>query len=106
MQTEQLLCWSGITDTEHSTSSSNEEERNISILKRLITVLRQLSFTHSFQGNGESGRVRCKLDRQLVSFYTFIPITLKLSPKTIERLEKAFTCIRYNCEHGLSYAGI
>jgi len=29
MQTEQLLCWSGKTDTEHSsTSSSNEEERN------------------------------------------------------------------------------
>jgi len=27
MQTEQLLCWSGVTDTEHSTtSSSNEEE--------------------------------------------------------------------------------
>jgi len=27
MQTEQLLCWSGMTDTEHSTtSSSNEEE--------------------------------------------------------------------------------
>jgi len=26
MQTEQLLCWSGMTDTEHSkTSSSNEE---------------------------------------------------------------------------------
>jgi len=24
-QTEQLLCWSGMTDTEHSTSSSNEE---------------------------------------------------------------------------------
>jgi len=26
MQTEQLLCWSGMTDTEHTTSSSNEEE--------------------------------------------------------------------------------
>jgi len=25
MQTEQLLCWSGMTDTEHS-SGSNEEE--------------------------------------------------------------------------------
>jgi len=25
MQTEQLLCWSGMTDTEHTTSSSNEE---------------------------------------------------------------------------------
>jgi len=27
-QTEQLLCWSGMTDTEHSTTSgSNEEEQ-------------------------------------------------------------------------------
>jgi len=27
MQTEQLLCWSGMTDTEHGTTSgSNEEE--------------------------------------------------------------------------------
>jgi len=29
MQTEQLLCWSGMADTEHSTtSSSNEKEAN------------------------------------------------------------------------------
>jgi len=27
MQTEQLLCWSGMTDTEHTTSGSNEEEQ-------------------------------------------------------------------------------
>jgi len=26
MQTEQLLCWSGLTDTEHTTSGSNKEE--------------------------------------------------------------------------------
>jgi len=26
MQTEQLLCWSGMTNTEHTTSGSNEEE--------------------------------------------------------------------------------
>jgi len=26
MQTEQLLRWSGMTNTEHTTSSSNEEE--------------------------------------------------------------------------------
>jgi len=25
-QTEQLLCWSGMTDTEHKTSASNEKE--------------------------------------------------------------------------------
>jgi len=28
MQTEQLLCWSGMTDTEHGTTSgSNEEDK-------------------------------------------------------------------------------
>jgi len=26
MQTEQFLCWSDMTDTEHTTSGSNEEE--------------------------------------------------------------------------------
>jgi len=26
MQTEQLLCWSDMTDTEHTTSGSNEED--------------------------------------------------------------------------------
>jgi len=41
MQTEQLLCWSGMADTEHSTtSSSNEEEEECSIA---VTVgLREL----------------------------------------------------------------
>jgi len=33
MQTEQLLCWSGMTDTEHrTTSSSNEERLSLKIL--------------------------------------------------------------------------
>jgi len=32
MQTEQLLCWSGMTDTEHSTTSSSNEEGTGSIL--------------------------------------------------------------------------
>jgi len=27
MQIEQLLCWSGMTDTEHSTKSSSNEEQ-------------------------------------------------------------------------------
>jgi len=27
MQTEQLLCWSGMIDTEHTTSGSNEKGR-------------------------------------------------------------------------------
>jgi len=33
MQTEQLLFWSGVTDTEHTTSGSNEEDKmhNISV---------------------------------------------------------------------------
>jgi len=26
MQTEQLLCWGGMTDTEHTISGSNEED--------------------------------------------------------------------------------
>jgi len=30
MQTEQLLCWSGIKDTEHTTSDSNKEEDSTS----------------------------------------------------------------------------
>jgi len=29
MQTEQLLCWSGMRDTEHTTSGSNDEEENM-----------------------------------------------------------------------------
>jgi len=34
MQTEQLLCWSGMTDTEHSTTSgSNEEEEVVEATK-------------------------------------------------------------------------
>jgi len=35
MQTEQLLCWSGMTDTEHTTTSgSNEEEVEVSEIGR------------------------------------------------------------------------
>jgi len=29
MQTEQLLCWSGMTDPEHSTSGLNKEESEL-----------------------------------------------------------------------------
>jgi len=37
MQTEQLLCWSGMTDTEYSkTSSSNEEEEDYSSEKLFL----------------------------------------------------------------------
>jgi len=42
MQTEQLLCWSGMTDVKHSTTSgSNEEaglEKNFKSLVRLISI--------------------------------------------------------------------
>jgi len=29
MQTEQLLCWTGMTNTQHTTSGSSEEETNV-----------------------------------------------------------------------------
>jgi len=32
MQTEQLLCWSGMTDTEHALSGSNKEEEASEVL--------------------------------------------------------------------------
>jgi len=32
MQTEQLLCWSGMTNTEHSTTSSSNEKEHILVL--------------------------------------------------------------------------
>jgi len=39
MQTKQLLCWSGMTDTEHSkTSSSNEEEEAIELVRLTKTI--------------------------------------------------------------------
>jgi len=39
LQTEQLLCWSGMTDSEHSTtSSSNEEEAEIDYAIKLYLV--------------------------------------------------------------------
>jgi len=40
MQTEQLLCWSGMTDTEHSkTSSSNEEHYTVTVNQLVITKI-------------------------------------------------------------------
>jgi len=33
MQTEQLLCWSGMANTEHTTSGSNKEEEEINDVK-------------------------------------------------------------------------
>jgi len=43
MQTEQLLCWSGMTDTEHITSGSNDEEHH--------TIYENLPFTGYNSGN-------------------------------------------------------
>jgi len=34
MQTEQLLCWSGMTDAEHSTTSSSNEEEELTSRSR------------------------------------------------------------------------
>jgi len=31
MQTEHLLCWSDMTDTDHTTSGSNEEEQSMQV---------------------------------------------------------------------------
>jgi len=36
MQTEQLLCWSGMTDTEHSTTSSSNEEEEVNIVENIV----------------------------------------------------------------------
>jgi len=41
MQTEQLLCWSGMTDTEHTTSGSNEEEEGYLHTCSKMTSIRQ-----------------------------------------------------------------
>jgi len=59
MQTEQLLCWSGMTDTEHTTSGSNEENVN-----------RQLLF-FQFAKHGDEGRYLLYF-----GFLQFIPYTL------------------------------
>jgi len=41
MQTEQLVCWSGMTDTEHSTtSSSNEDKKEEEAKKNVKLALR------------------------------------------------------------------
>jgi len=40
MQIEQLLCWNGMTNTEHSTtSSSNEEEEKVIFLTQWPVIL-------------------------------------------------------------------
>jgi len=44
MQTEQLLCWSGMTDTEDTTSGSNEED--LDALYTLIFVFHLIILFH------------------------------------------------------------
>jgi len=39
MQTEQLLCWSGITDMEHTTSGSNEGSKAVIQVVLVILVV-------------------------------------------------------------------
>jgi len=47
MQTEQLLCWSGVTDTEHrKTSGSNEEDQPASTQNLLFLIKKVNSMTH------------------------------------------------------------
>jgi len=51
MQTEQLLCWNGMTDTEHSTgttSSSIKEEAPLNLAMLLKAFLLIESFSRSF----------------------------------------------------------
>jgi len=54
MQIEQLLCWSGMTDTEHSTTSSSNEEEDpiyqLCIYKTPFFVMTASSF-YDFLGN-------------------------------------------------------
>jgi len=37
--TEQLLCWSGMTDTEHTTTGSNEEDQRDFQLQQIKILL-------------------------------------------------------------------
>jgi len=41
MQTEQLLCWSGMTDTEHSTTSGSNEEAEKIAFQNASSILTQ-----------------------------------------------------------------
>jgi len=44
MQTEQLLCWNGMTDTEHSATSSSIEEA-----QKQLNYIVQRTFKRTFQ---------------------------------------------------------
>jgi len=60
MQAEQLLCWSGMTETEHATSGSNAEDHTICYIlgyyeigriprgARNIHVIEEECCTHSY----------------------------------------------------------
>jgi len=65
MQTEQLLCCSGMTDTEHTTSGLNDEAKIICCMSCLVdlreAILRLLNFQkqmHSFVEREVCGSIR------------------------------------------------
>jgi len=41
-QTEQFLCWSGMTDTEHTTSGSNEEAAALKRYEQFFQTIQKL----------------------------------------------------------------
>jgi len=45
MQTEQLLCWCGMTDTEHKTPGSNKEKLHTHILLNRPMLVSEKVFT-------------------------------------------------------------
>jgi len=55
MQTELLLCWSGVTDTEHSTTSCSNEEEGIFILEafRLTLIGRKRQYEGKHASSGD-----------------------------------------------------
>jgi len=48
MQTEQLLCWSGMTDTEHTTSDSNKVDQCLQPYMHVVLLQRHIILLFSF----------------------------------------------------------
>jgi len=68
MQTEQLLCWSDMTDTEHSTSSSSNEEElknatafNLNVPQQISSAVTSLTFVEALIIPGQSTNERIYL---------------------------------------------
>jgi len=81
MQTEQLLCWSGMTDTEHSvTSGSNEDEEGSTSLWRnrfgmAHFVVALFVIAHFVSGPFWSGPFWCKFHKNNF-FFCFLPFPI------------------------------